>query len=67
MNMKAVISCVLMMVGMLICIGAVGTLDFLGTEFTGSDIIRALIQGGIGIIFILAAAVAGKDVEFKEE
>lgn len=68
MKIRHGIGCALLILGMLLCLGAVGQLDYLTAQamFNSSDEGSAIIRSLIGIVLIGAAAVLNHDAEFEE-
>lgn len=68
MKIKHIIGAVLMILGMLLCLGAVGQLDFLAAQGSvgASDERDAAIKSVIGIVLMGAAAYLNHDLEYDE-
>lgn len=67
MKFKYYIAAVLFLVGLLLCMGSVGTLDYLdacGKMVTNADFLSAFVKGGIGIAVLIAAMILCHDYEF---
>lgn len=60
MKVKHIASVVLLIVGLLICFSAAASMD------AGASWMAGAVRGAVGIIFMSAGAVAGKDMEFEE-
>ncbi|MCH5203103.1 MAG: hypothetical protein J1F03_00060 [Oscillospiraceae bacterium] len=57
MKSREIIAGVLLIVGMLLAIGAVGTLDFLGDDATENDLIREVIKSVIAVVLMVSAPI----------
>lgn len=69
MKLRHGIGCVLLMLGMLLCLGAVGQLDYLTAQavIESSDEGSAIIKSLIGIVLVGAAACLNHDMVYKDE
>ena len=69
MKLRHGIGCALLIVGMLLCFGAVGQLDYLTAQavFNSSDEGSAITKALIGIVLIGAAAGLNYDTVYKDE
>lgn len=67
-NIRHIIGAVLLPLGMLICLGAVGRLDYLAdcAELGSGDVREAIIRSIIGIVLMGAAAYLNHDLEYEE-
>lgn len=68
MKIRHIIGCAFFFGGMLLCLGAVGNLDFLAeqTAIGASDERDAIIKSVIGIVLMGAAACLNHDLEYEE-
>lgn len=68
MKIRHIIGCALFALGMLLCLGAIGRLDFLAEQavIEASDERDAVIKSVIGIVFMGAAVCLNHDLEFEE-
>ena len=69
MKIRHGIGCVLLILGMLLCLGAVGQLDYLTAQamIEASDECSAIIRSLIGIALVGAAAYLNHDMVYKDE
>lgn len=69
MKIRHIIGCALFLLGMLLCLGAIGRLDFLAEQAVigASDERDATIKSVIGIVLMGAAAYLNHDMEFEEK
>ena len=69
MTKREVIAAVMLFLGLLICLGAVGTLDFMGADVGAGDMRSAVIRGLIGLALMVAAIPVSGDCreEIDEE
>lgn len=67
-KVRHIIGAVLLPLGMLLCIGAMGRLDYLTdrAELGSGDIREAIIKSIIGIVLMGAAAYLNHDLEYEE-
>ncbi len=67
MKFKYYIAAILFLVGILLCMGSVGSLDYIetcGKIATNADFLSAFVKGGIGIAVLAAAMILCRDYEF---
>ncbi len=69
MKIRHIIGAVLLPLGILLCLGAIGQLDFLAdrAELGAGDVRGAVIKSVIGIVLMGAAACLNHDTEFEEK
>ena len=69
MKIRHGIGCALLIFGMLLCLGAVGQLDYLTAQavFNPSDEGSAIVKALIGIALVGAAACLNYDMIYKDE
>ena len=69
MKIRHGIGCVLLILGMLLCLGAVGQLDYLTAQAVtdSSDEHVAIIRALVGIALVGAAACLNHDMIYKDE
>ena len=67
-KIRHIIGAVLLPLGMLFCLGAIGRLDYLAdrAELEADDIRSAVIKSIVGIVLMGAAAYLNHDLEFEE-
>ena len=67
-KIRHIIGAVLLPLGMLICLGAVGRLDFLAEQglLGANDEREAIIRSIVGIVLMGAAAYLNHDLEYEE-
>lgn len=61
MKVKSIIAAVLLTIGLLVCFSAAGSMD------AGASWVEGAIRGTIGIIFMSASAILGKDIDADAE
>ena len=68
-KVRHIIGLVLLILGMLLCLGAVGRLDFLAENASigADDMHGAVIRSVIGIVFMGAAMLLNYDTEFEDK
>lgn len=68
-KVRHIIGLVLLILGMLICLGSVGRLDFLAeyTSIGSADMRGAVIRSVIGVVFMGAAMCLNYDTEFEDK
>lgn len=68
-KVRHIIGLVLLILGMLLCLGAIGRLDFLAENASigAADVRGAVIKSVIGVVFIGAAMCLNYDIEFEEK
>lgn len=68
-KIRHIISCALLLSGMLLCLGAMGRLDYLAEQAAigSGDMCGAVIKSIIGIVLMGAAAWLNYDKEFEEK
>ena len=68
-KVRHIIGLVLLILGMLLCLGAVGRLDYLAENASigAADEQSAVIKSAIGVVFIGAAMCLNYDIEFEEK
>lgn len=69
MKIRHIIGCAFLLLGMLLCLGAIGQLDFLAEQagIGASDERDAVIRSIVGIVLMGAAACLNYDMEFEEK
>lgn len=67
-KVRHIIGAVLLPLGMLICLGAVGRLDYLAdcAELSSGDVREAIIKSIVGVVLMGAAACFNHDLEYDE-
>lgn len=67
-KVRRIIGAVLLPLGMLFCLGAMGRLDYLAdrAELGSGDLREAVIKSIVGIVLIGAAACLNYDMEYDE-
>ncbi len=68
-KVRHIIGLVLLILGMLLCLSAVGWLDFLAEQAAigAADELEAVIKSVIGVAFMAAAMCLNYDTEFEEK
>ena len=62
MKAREIIAGILLFLGMLLAVGAVGTLDYLGGSATEDEVNREIIKSVIAVVLMASSAiVAGKE------
>lgn len=67
-KIRHIIGAVLLPLGMLLCIGAMGRLDYLAdrAELGSGDISGAIMRSIVGIVLMGTAACLNHDLEYEE-
>ncbi len=68
-KVRHIIGLVLLILGMLLCLSAVGRLDFLAEQAAigAADKLGAVIKSVIGVAFMAAAMCLNYDTEFEDK
>lgn len=68
-KIRHIIGSVLLLLGMLLCLGAMGRLDYLAerSEIGSGDMRGTVIRSVVGIVLMGAAAWLDHDTEFEEK
>lgn len=67
MKIRHIVGVVLMLLGMLLCLGAMGQLDFLAEQSAlgSSDVRGAVIKSIVGLVMMGAAVCLNHDLEYE--
>ena len=68
-KVKTVVCSVLILAGILLCLGSVGTLDFIDAQHeiaTTSDFITAIVRAAVGLVLWGVALYIGRDITFDD-
>ena len=68
MKAREIIAGILLFLGMLLAVGAVGTLDFLGDSASETDVLREIVKSVIAVVLMASSAiVAGISKESEKD
>ena len=67
MKTKEIIAGGLLVLGILLAVGAVGTLDFLGNSATEDDLIREVVKSIIAVVLMAGSAIVTRKVGKNDE
>ena len=57
MKAREIIAGILLFLGMLLAVGAVGTLDFLGDSATEDEVNREIVKSVIAVVLMVSSAI----------
>ena len=68
-KVRHIIGLVLLILGMLLCLGAIGRLDFLAENVSigAADVHSAVIKSVVGVVLMAAAMLLNYDIEYEDK